>query len=94
MTMTSLQQAPSFGPPQAIFELTVEQRLTVSKMEHVMPRADKETLVKLLVALQTQNFCLSNNITNLVSKWPLPTMVLVTTSEEASKRGTSSEIKV
>jgi hypothetical protein len=62
-------------------------------MEVMMPRADKETLVKLLVALQTQNFCLSNNITNLVSKWPLPTMVLVTTSEDPSKSGISSGIK-
>jgi hypothetical protein len=64
-------------------------------MEVFLPKADKETLVQLLVALQTQAFCLGNNVTQLVKQWPKatpPVAVLLTTKEEASKFGISSEI--
>tara|TARA_X000000368_G_scaffold117543_1_gene91809 strand:+ start:2011 stop:2145 length:135 start_codon:yes stop_codon:yes gene_type:complete len=40
-----------------------------------MPEADKEDVIELLMALQEQNFILSNTVINLVKQWPtrLPT---------------------
>jgi hypothetical protein len=40
------------------------------RMRDLLPKADKEDLVTILLALQHQNFVLCNNVTNLVKQWP------------------------
>jgi hypothetical protein len=41
----------------------------------MLPDADKEDIITVFMALQKQNFVLSNTVSNLVKKWPshLPT---------------------
>ena len=40
------------------------------RMRDLLPKADKEDLVTILLALQHQNFALCNTVTNLVKQWP------------------------
>ena len=68
--MTSSTNNPSFGPPSPIVELTLEQDLKMRRMVDLLPKADKEDLVTILLALQHQNFVLCNTVTNLVKQWP------------------------
>ena len=39
-------------------------------MRDMMPDASKEDLITILDALQHQNFCLCNTVSNLVKNWP------------------------
>ena len=55
----------------------------------MLPEASKEDLITILDALQHQNFCLCNTVSNLVKNWPAHP----TTPEEQQKSGTSSVIK-
>ncbi len=41
-------------------------------MEDLLPSADKEDLVTILIALQHQNYVLCNTVANLVKQWPIP----------------------
>jgi len=34
------------------------------------PKASKEDIITVFLALQRQNFCLTNNLTNLLKQWP------------------------
>lgn len=36
----------------------------------MLPEASKEDLITILDALQHQNFCLCNTVSNLVKNWP------------------------
>ena len=45
-----------------------------------MPQAEKADLIIVYLALQRQNYCLANTLTNLVKKWP--NNPLLTTPEE------------
>ena len=36
----------------------------------MLPDADKEDIITVFMALQKQNFVLSNTVSNLVKKWP------------------------
>jgi hypothetical protein len=47
------------------------------RLDDLLPKADKEDLITVFVALQRQNFVLSNTVSNLVKQWPttLPTTV-------------------
>ena len=62
-------------------ELTMEQHFKLRRLEDLLPKADKEDIITLFLALQKQNFCLSNTVTNLVKQWP--NLPLLTTPEEA-----------
>lgn len=62
-------------------ELTMEQHFKLRRLEDLLPEADKEDIITLFLALQKQNFCLSNTVTNLVKQWP--NLPLLTTPEEA-----------
>jgi hypothetical protein len=62
-------------------ELTMEQSFKLRRLEDLLPEADKADIITLFLALQKQNFCLSNTVTNLVKKWP--SRPLLTTPEEA-----------
>jgi len=80
---------PSFlGPPPPIIEPTVEQSFKLRRLEDLLPKADKEDIITLFMALQRQNFALANTVSNLVKQWPTR---LPTTPEAPSNAGTSSE---
>lgn len=90
--MTSTNQSPFYGaPPPPITSLTIEQDFKMRRIEDMLPTADKEDLITVFVALQRQNFILSNNLTQLLQNWNKPD--LTTTKEVLSKYGTSSETK-
>ena len=66
---------PSYGPPPPITELTVEQDLKLRVLHDAIekPETKREDLNSIIIALQHQNFILSNSMINLVKKWPSPT---------------------
>jgi len=72
--MTSIEENPSYGPPPPITELTTEQDFRMRQLEILLPKDEvvKEDIVTLLLALQKQNFILSNSMMNLVKSWPRP----------------------
>lgn len=57
-------------PPQPVLELTVEQHFKLRRLEDLLPNAEKDDVITLLLALQRQNFCLCNTVSNLVKQWP------------------------
>ena len=40
------------------------------RLTDLLPDADKEDLITVFMALQRQNFILSNTVSNLVKQWP------------------------
>ena len=78
---------PSFlGPPPPVIEPTVEQSFKLRRLEDLLPKAEKDDIITLFMALQRQNFALANTVSNLVKKWPNH---LPTTPEAPSNAGTS-----
>ena len=71
-----------------IIEPTMEQSFKLRRLEDLLPKADKEDIITLFMALQRQNYALSNTVSNLVKQWPIH---LPTTKEAPSNVGTSSE---
>ena len=61
-------------------ELTMEQQFKLRQIEDLLKEADKKDIITVYLALQKQNFCLANTVTNLVKKWP--NRPLLTTPEE------------
>jgi hypothetical protein len=68
--MTSNNDVQFYGPPPPVTELTMEQSFKLRRMRDMMPEASKEDLITILDALQHQNFCLCNTVSNLVKNWP------------------------
>jgi len=62
-------------------ELTLEQQFKLRQLEDLLKMADKADIITVYLALQKQNFCLSNTVSNLVKQWP--NRHLLTTTEEA-----------
>ena len=56
----------------------------------MLPEADKEDLCTIIDALQHQNFCLCNTVSNLIKQWPNTPH---TTHVDPLKSGISSETK-
>lgn len=75
--MTNSESSPGLPPP--IIELTVEQQFKLRRLEDLLPKADKQDIITLFVALQRQNFALSNSLSNLVKLWPTTNTVPTTT---------------
>ena len=74
----------------------MEQQFKLRQIEDALRHKEsaKEDIITVFLALQKQCFVLSNNVTNLVSKWPTPTNVdPPTTDGERYRFGTSSETK-
>ena len=72
MTMTSQRKQLDFGLPPPITQLTVEQDLRMRILNDKLKTEfydHKEEITTLLLALQKQNFVLSNSLSNLVHKW-------------------------
>jgi len=70
--MTSKRSDQSYGLPAPITELTMEQEFSLKKLELRLQSGEVkyEDLATVFLAMQHQNFVLSNSITNLVEKWP------------------------
>ena len=70
--MTSKRSDQSYGLPAPITELTMEQEFQMKKLELRLKSGEVkyEDLATVFIAMQHQNFVLSNSITNLVHKWP------------------------
>ena len=58
----------------------MEQEFKLRRLEDLLPEAEKADLITVFLALQRQNYCLSNTVSNLVKKWP--NNPLLTTPEE------------
>jgi hypothetical protein len=72
----------------------VEQSFKLRRLQDLLPSADKKDIITIFMALQHQNFVLSNSISNLVKQWPtVIKMDPATTSVDKSKFGTSLETK-
>ena len=87
--MTQQNRKSSFGLPQPITELTIEQDLKMRILKDKLNEnydSHKEDIITLFLALQKQNFVLGNSLSNLLKKW-------TTIEEEASKSGTLFVIK-
>jgi len=54
-----------------IATLTMEQNFQMRKIEDGIKHADREELITIFLALQRQNFVLTNNLSNLLTKWPV-----------------------
>ena len=59
----------------------MEQQFKLRQIEDLIKEADKKDIITVYLALQKQNFCLANTVTNLVKKWP--NHPLLTTPEES-----------
>ena len=72
MIMTSQKKNQNYGPPPPITELTMEQDLQMRLLEDRLNsgQVKYEDIVTVFIAMQRQNFVLSNSILNLVNKWP------------------------
>lgn len=82
--MTQQNRKSSYGLPQPITELTIEQDLKMRILKDKLNEnydSHKEDIITLFLALQKQNFVLGNSLSNLLKKW-------TTIEEEASKSGT------
>ena len=70
--MTSTKKNLNFGPPPPITKLTTEQDLRLRLIKDKLNKDDvrKEDIITVYLALQKQNFVLSNSLMNLVDNWP------------------------
>jgi len=48
----------------------MEQQFKMRRLDDLLPEASKEDLITVFIALQEQNFVLSNTVANLVKQWP------------------------
>ena len=70
--MTQKNRKSSYGLPAPITKLTYEQDLRMRILKDRLNESyhdHKEDIITLFLALQKQNFVLSNSLTNLLEKW-------------------------
>ncbi len=69
--MTSIKKNRDSLPPMPVVELTMEQEFKMRQIEDALnkPDARKEDIVTVFIALQHQNFVLSNNLRQLLMEW-------------------------
>ena len=56
-----------------VTELTMEQDFHIRRLEDLLPKASKEDIITVFMALQRQNYALANTVKNLLAKWPTHT---------------------
>lgn len=49
----------------------MEQEFKLRRLTDLLPEADKEDLITIFLALQRQNYVLSNTVSNLIKQWPI-----------------------
>ena len=94
--MTSTPSPSNYGPPPPVTDVTLEQEFKLRQIEDALNKDEtrKEDIITVFMALQKQNFVLSNSLSNLLKKWPRPTQLDQTTIDEViSKFGNSFETK-
>lgn len=68
--MTSSNTNRSSGPPpMPVVELTMEQDFKIRRLEDLLPKAERDDIITILLALQRQNFALTNTLNNLLKHW-------------------------
>jgi len=72
-----------------VTEMTLEQSFKLRRLEDLLPSANKDDIITLYIALQHQNYCLCNTVSNLVQQWP--TFHPPTTPEDQLNAGMQSE---
>ena len=73
-----------------VTEPTMEQEFQLRRLQDLLPNAQKEDIITIFMALQRQNFALTNTIKQLLKEWPTRQ---TTTAAEPSKYGTLFVIK-
>ena len=94
--MTSKPSPSNYGPPPPITDVTLEQEFKLRQIEDALNKDDtrKEDIITVFMALQKQNFVLTNSLSNLLKNWPKPTQQDQATIDEVLSRfGISSETK-
>ena len=94
--MTSTNENPYRGLPPPVTKLTMEQDLKLRLLYDGLtnPETQKEDMITIFMALQEQNYVLSNSLTNLVKKWPTnQALAQVTINGEPPQSGTLYVIK-
>ena len=71
-------------------ELTMEQQFKMKQLEDMLPKADKEDIITVYLALQRQAYVLGNNIKQLLKEW---NTARHTTTEDSLNLGTIFETK-
>ena len=87
--MTLPKKNQSYGPPPPITELTLEQDLKLRVLHDKLQEGyhdKKEDVITLLLALQHQNFIMSNSIENLIHKWPNENHLFILSSKGISEK--------
>ena len=51
-------------------ELTLEQSFKLRQLEDLLPKASKDDIITVFMALQRQCYVLGNNVSQLVKEWP------------------------
>ncbi len=74
-------------------EMTMEQEFNYRRLADLLPEASKDDIITIFMALQKQNYCLSNTIKKLLAEWPIHPTHPTTTQGETSKFGILLEIK-
>ena len=61
----------------------MEQKFKLRQIEDALrhPDSSKEDIITVFIALQHQCFVLSNSLSNLIKKWPVPKSAQTTTGE-------------
>jgi len=67
--------------------MTMEQQFKLRRLNDLLPSAEKKDIITVFMALQHQNFVLSNTVSNLVKQWPIPQPI----TEAVGKLEISSE---
>ena len=89
--MTPDENKSSTGlPPMPVTQMTMEQDFQLRRLEDLLPKATKEDIITIFMALQRQNFALTNTVKQLLKEWPTPQN---TTAADPSKYGTLFVIK-
>ena len=47
----------------------MEQQFKLRQLEDLLETADRKDIITVYLALQRQNFCLANTVSNLVKEW-------------------------
>ena len=81
--MTFKNKSRFSGVPAPITELTYEQDLKMRLLEDRLNsgEVDMKDFITVFLALQKQNFVLSNSLINLLEKWPNEEVLLIRTGK-------------
>ena len=63
-------------------ELTMEQQFKLRRLDDLLPSAEKKDIITVFMALQHQNYVLSNTVSNLVKQWPMSTVLITTSGDQ------------